>query len=668
VANANPILKLPAEAPHLLGSLKEHLQRIVLDRQQADGHWHYSLDDNVTMNAEYIFFLRWMEEDDRNLINPLAQFLLNNQLPDGSWNLYFGGSGNLNASIESYLALRLAGYSADHPNLVKAKDFILAHGGIPKARVFTKIWLALFDLYSWEGIPIIPPEIMLSPRGTPFNIYEFSYWSRTVIIPLLILFHFKKMLRLNFTIDELYLKPEDKNDLSFPEALPVDQSWFIKKKIWDWKWINWENVFGTLTQGATLYENVMPIKPLRAQALAKAKKWILKRQEKSGDWGGIVPAMMNSVMALYAMGDNKSSEPILKGLKALERLTRGKSPTIKPHDEEIKNANSATLQSCVSPVWDTGLAALALLECGMNPQSHEMQQARQWLWENRVTHRSDWAYKAKLKPNEPIAAWCFQYHNSNYPDLDDSAVVTLVLHRTGMSLDELKPALNWIFGMQNSDGGWGTFDRDNDQWILNEIPFADLKSLIDPSNPDVTGHVLETLGELGYGKTKAAQRAVRYLKRVQRDNGSWFGRWGVHTLYGTCAAVVGLRKVGEPVEAPYLQRAIHFVVNSQNADGGWGENCDCYRPHVETAVGVSTASQTAWALMALQACRQSSEDFAESIHRGLEFLKTKVSYDGLEEKEFTGTGFPMHFYLRYDGYRNYFPLIALGRLQHSLRM
>ncbi len=423
--------------------------------------------------------------------------------------------------------------------------------------------------------------------------------------------------------------------------------------------MKWDQVFYTINQGVVFYENKIPVKPLRQKALEMARKWILKRQDEAGDWGGIVPAMMNSVMALYVTGMSKSDDPVRRGMEALRRLTRGESESIRPHDHETKA--TATLQSCVSPIWDSALAALGLLECGVNPADPRLQLTKKWLWDNRITRKSDWAYKAKLKKNQDFAAWCFQYHNAFYPDLDDSTVVTLVLHRLGMTKEELKPALNWIFAMQNSDGGWGTFDRDNNQWILNEIPFADLKSLIDPSNPDVTGHVLETLGELGFGGTKEVNAAVNYLKQVQRPDGSWFGRWGVHTIYGTCAAVVGMRKVGEPISSPSLQRALQFVLGRQNPDGGWGEHCESYHPESETGRGNSTPSQTAWALMTLQAMRRHPDEFSEEFERALYFLRSRMREDGLYEKEFTGTGFPLHFYLRYDGYRNYFPLIALGR-------
>lgn len=642
----------------------QHLQSAIWQKQFEDGHWHYPLDDNMTMNAEYIFFLYWMDEETDPLVGRLAQSMLERQQEDGSWNLFGGGPGNLSTTIEVYVALRIAGYEISHPAMQRAREFILSQGGIPKSRVFTKIWLALLELFPWEGIPMIPPEIMLSPRGTPFNIYEFSYWSRTVIIPLTILFHIQRTKKTSFDLDELYVHPEDKKDLSIPEPVRVDESWIIRKKLWDLPWVKWDSFFYALNQGVILYESVMPVKPLRAKALKMAKKWILRHQDESGDWGGIVPAMMNSVMALYALGHSKDEAPLAKGMQALKRLTRGESKSIRPHDYDLNEG--ATLQSCVSPIWDSALAALGLLESGVSPTDPRLQKTKEWLWQNRITRRSDWAFKAKLKAHEEIAAWCFQYHNAHFPDLDDSTVATLVLHRLGMTKEELRPAIRWLFCMQNSDGGWGTFDRDNNQWILNEIPFADLKSLIDPSNPDVTGHVLETLGELGLAQTKEVKMAVQYLKQVQRPDGSWFGRWGVHTIYGTCAAVVGMRKVGESTESPAIQRAIQFMLSRQNPDGGWGESCDCYHPESETGRGKSTPSQTAWALMALEACQTEQEDFAEVIQRAVWFLRSRIQRDGLLEPEFTGTGFPLHFYLRYDGYRNYFPLIALGRLQKQI--
>ncbi|MBN8555034.1 MAG: squalene--hopene cyclase [Deltaproteobacteria bacterium] len=652
-------VNLSAHPEHL--KLMEHLQQLLWHRQEADGHWHFGLDDNITMNAEYILFYRWLNIKDEIFVKRLANHILNTQNPDGSWGIYFGGPGNLSASVEAYFALKAAGFSASDSRMLQAKDFITSQGGIPASRVFTKIWLALFGLFPWEGVPVIPPEILLAPRGMPFNIYEFSYWSRATIIPLTILFHLQKMRRVSFNLDELYAKPEDKLNIAFSAPPPVDDSWILKSKKWDFEWINWEQVFVGLNKGVTVYESKIPIKPLRAYCLQRAKHWILDHQEERGDWGGIQPPMMNSIMALHAMGMKLDEEPIQKGFAALKRFTRGVSESIRSHRHE--NADVAVLQSCVSPIWDTALGALALLEGGADPKDPRLQKTKKFLWDHRIQRKSDWAVKAKLKRGKPFAAWCFQYDNSHYPDVDDSAVVALVLNKLGMSARELEPAIHWIQAMQNTDGGWGTFDRDNNQAILNRIPFADLKSLIDPSNPDVTGHVLETFGELGLSHSPHVKKAIRFLNQVQKPDGSWFGRWGVNFIYGTTAAIVGLRKVGESENSPMIKRALKFLLSKQNADGGWGETCASYNLNAVHGEGASTPSQTAWALMSLAACRNHSEDFASEISRAIDFLNSRRANDGLSEQEFTGTGFPQHFYLRYDGYRNYFPLIALSRLK-----
>ncbi len=658
------------EKPSLISTLTQDVQGlldfigpVVSNRQEQDGHWHYSLDDNMTMNAEFIMFHHWLGLKNEVLIRKLSHSMLKRQNPEGSWSIYSDGPGNLSTTLEVYFALRLAGYASSHEALVRARDFILKEGGVPKARVFTKIWLALFELYPWTGIPMIPPEILLAPRQIPFNIYEFSYWSRVTIIPLTILFHLQKTKAVDFTLDELYLHPADKQKTELIPPPPADESWFIPNTKWDISWVNWEQVFIALNRGVSIYESKIAIKPLRRFCVQKAKNWILKHQEESGDWGGIQPPMLNNIMALHALGMSLDSEPIQKGLQALYRFTRGVSDSIRAHAHE--DHSEAVLQSCVSPVWDTALAVLGLLEAGEDPQSKSLQHAKEWLWDQRIRKKGDWALKARLRRNQPFAAWAFQYSNSHYPDVDDSSVVTLVLHRLGMSLKELQPAIHWLFAMQCTDGGWGTFDRDNNQVILNRIPFADLKSLIDPSNPDVTGHVLETLGELGMGQSPQVKSAIRYLKLTQRSDGAWFGRWGVNLLYGTTAAVVGLRKVGESTQAPYIQRAIKFVLSRQNDDGGWGESCASYHLTPPTAAPVSTPSQTAWALMALEACMDPENSYEGEIRRGLEFLKSRRAEDGFYEKEFTGTGFPQHFYLRYDGYRNFWPLIALGRLKQK---
>jgi len=568
------------------------------------------------------------------------------------------------------MALLVAGASKDDPALEKARSFILKNGGIAKSRVFTKIWLALFGLYPWSGVPMIPPEIMLAPRQIPFNLYEFSYWSRVTIVPLTILFHLQRSQSLTFDVDELYLHPSDKQKAEIVPPAPIDESWIVPNTRWNLPFVNWEQIFVAINRGVSIYESKVPVKPLRQFAVARAKEWILSHQEESGDWGGIQPPMLNNIMALYALGMPLENPVIQKGLEALKRFTRGASKTIRPHAHE--KSDEATLQSCVSPVWDTVLSALALIESGVSPEDSRLKTAKDWIWSQRIRRRSDWARKANLKSGVATAAWCFQYYNSHYPDLDDTALATLALHKLGMSKKELQPAIQWILAMQGSDGGFGTFDRDSNQIILNRIPFADLKSLIDPSNPDVTGHVLETLGELGYAyQSKPVKAALRYLRLTQRPDGSWFGRWGVNLIYGTSAALVGMRKVGEPLSSPCVERGIRFLLNRQNADGGWGESCDSYSMNNSAqsssdVAAPSTPSQTAWALMALQACWEDSPEIMSAISRGIQFLNDRKATDGLTESEFTGTGFPQHFYLRYDGYRIYFPLIALGRIRSSI--
>ncbi len=644
------------------GDLAFHLQNVLWNLQQKDGHWHFALDDNITMNAEFILFHRWLDLNDEELIKRLALGILDRQQADGSWNIYYEGPGNLSASVEAYFALRISGYSANDPALVKARDFILSQGGIPSARVFTKIWLALFNLFPWEGIPVIPPEILLAPRGLPFHILEFSYWSRVTIIPLTILFHLQRVKEVQFVLDELYLHPSDKNKIEIQPPPESDESWILRNSRLDKGWLNWEQVFIAMSHGVSLYESKIPIKPLRAFCVEKARRWILDHQEAGGGWGGIQPPMLNSIMALHALGMDLSEEPIQRGLKALYSFTRGVSESI-PTLKESEKSQIAILQSCNSPLWDTALSALGMIEAGVDAKDARLQKTRQFLWNKRIQTKGDWAAKSKLKRGRPFAAWCFQYENTQYPDIDDTAIVTYVLNKLGMTNKELEPATHWIFSMQNSDGGWGTFDRDNNQTILNRIPFADLKSLIDPSNPDVTGHVLETLASLGLHHTVAAKRAIRYLKLTQRPDGAWFGRWGVNLLYGTSAAVIGLARCGEPLMAPYLQRSLKFFLNRQNDDGGWGESCDSYAVGRAPTKDPSTPSQTAWALLALAEFRDQTDEVADAIDRGIAFLKSRKTSDGLKENEFTGTGFPQHFYLRYDGYRVYFPLIALGRLK-----
>jgi squalene-hopene/tetraprenyl-beta-curcumene cyclase len=391
-----------------------------------------------------------------------------------------------------------------------------------------------------------------------------------------------------------------------------------------------------------------PVRPLRARAMRNIEQWIFDHQDPSGDWGGIQPAMLNSVLALAARGYSLSDEPIRKGLEALERFT-------------IENKDELTLQSCISPIWDTALTALALIYSGMEKDQPCLEKSCEWLASKQIFQKGDWSIK---RPELEPGGWAFEFENNWYPDVDDTAVVLLLLNkyadRDYIDAKNLKKGLDWVIGMRGKDGGWGAFDVNNNINILNQLPFGDLEAMIDPSTPDLTGRVLELLGSLGYGTDDAmVRKAIQFIRRNQETDGSWWGRWGVNYIYGTSIVLSGLDSVGEDMSQPYIKKAVNWLKANQNPDGGWGEGCESYREPAMKCRGESTASQTSWALLALIAA---GEVTSKEVINGIKYLLKTQRVDGRwEEKWFTGTGFPKYFFIRYHNYRNCFPLMAFGK-------
>ncbi|MCB0308801.1 MAG: squalene--hopene cyclase [Bdellovibrionales bacterium] len=612
-----------------LKNAKDH----ILSLQTEHGYWEGRVYDNVTITAEYIMMLRFLGILDSSTRQRALATILDMQMENGGWSIYHEGPVEHSATVEAYFALKLCGLQEDHPALLKAKKLILKQGGIETTRVFTKIHLALFGEYPWGKIPVISPELMLLPRKAPIHIYEFSSWSRAVIIPLLIIFHKKPVVKIpeHESISEL--------ETSFrPKKLPETSGPF-------------EQAFELIQMVLSTYEK-SPVKPFRSTALALAERWIIEHQDPSGNWGGIYPAMANSIVALHLRGYLLSDPIIQRGLEMLRTFAED-------------TPESFRMQSTVSPVWDTGIAVFALQEAGLPPSEPSMQKAVNWLLEKQILHvRGDWRFKArKIRPG----GWPFEHENDHYPDIDDSALAILALlphEKQGTSIkltESIDRGIEWILGMQGNDGGWGAFDRDNNREILNQIPFADLKSLLDPSTPDVTGHVLEALGVAGFDlSSKPIQSALKFVMKSQKKDGSWFGRWGVNYIYGTSAILSGLAAIGENMNKAYVQKSIKWLLSVQNSDGGFGESCASYDENKFVKMH-STASQTAWALIGLLAC-PSVDPLHPAIKEGVRFLvEGQTKEGGWIEPEWTGTGFPKHFYLRYDYYRLYFPLLALGR-------
>ncbi len=614
-------------------------QNFFLSRQYSEGFWWAELESNVTITSEVVLLHKIWGTDNARPLNKAEVYLRSQQRYYGSWELFFGDGGDLSTSVEAYMALRLLGVCADDPCLVKAKQFILQKGGISKSRIFTKFHLAIIGCYDWRGVPSIPPWIMLFPDNFPFTIYEMSSWARSSTVPLLIVFDKKSVFPIDnpINLDELYSEGRENVQWELPSSG------------------DWTDVFLWLDKGFKLAEDLNLV-PFREASLAEAEKWILERQEVSGDWGGIIPAMLNSLLALRSLGYSVHDPIVQRGLKAVDNFA-------------IETETEYGIQPCVSPVWDTAWSLRALVESGFAPDHPALVRGGEWLLSKQILDYGDWAVKNKQgKPG----GWAFEFDNRFYPDLDDSAVVVMALQGLKLSDESLKHAAmtrcgEWMATMQCKDGGWGAFDVDNHQNWLNALPYADLKAMIDPNTADVTSRVLEMLGscEVSMDKNRI-QRAIAYLLNEQEADGSWFGRWGVNYIYGTSGSISALAAINPTTYSNNIKRGAQWLLSCQNADGGWGETARSYNDPALKGKGVSTPSQTAWAIIGLLAATEVMGNSLENaIAKGINYLIITQQADGSwDESEFTGTGFPCHFYLKYHMYQQYFPLIALCGFLH----
>jgi len=600
--------------------------------QYPEGYWWAELESNVTITSEYVMLARLLGISIADKKSGIVKYLLKQQNENGSWGLYHGDAGELSTSIEAYFALKLLGENPESAPLANARTFILQRGGIEASRVFTKIWLAQFGQYGWDKVPSMPVELVLLPPELYFNIYEFSSWARGTAVPLSIVLCLRPKYRLpdSLRIRELYAPLYDKKLDS-----RINKLFFVFDRI------------------AKVLER-RPIRKLRRRAIKAAATWIVDHQEESGDWGGIQPPMVYSLLALHYLGFPLSHEVMKKGLKAIE-------------DFCIDDEDGLRMQSCISPVWDTALTALALIEAGVSPEHPALEKAAKWLISQQILTCGDWQFKNACRPG----GWAFEFSNSRYPDVDDTAVVLNALHRfSPQRCDGLQSCqfrgIQWVLSMQSSNGGWAAFDRDNGMDILNRIPFADTEAMVDPPTADVTGRVLEVIGLYGCDRSHpAAKRGISFLKSLQEKDGSWWGRWGVNYIYGTWSVLRGLSSIGEDLKSTAFRAAIHWLKDHQNPDGGWGETCDSYKWPELSGQGPSTASQTAWAIMGLLA---GGEEKSAEVSKGIQYLLRNQKPDGTwDEIYFTGTGFPKHFFIRYHNYRNCFPLMALGQYAKKLR-
>jgi squalene-hopene/tetraprenyl-beta-curcumene cyclase len=703
----------PAEAARLtLKRARDHL----IGLQHEAGWWQGELETNVTMDAEDLMLREFLGIRSVVQTAEAARWIRSKQRADSTWANFHDGPGNLSTSVEAYVALRLAGDSPDAPHMAAAADWIRGEGGIEATRVFTRIWLALFGQWSWDELPVIPPELIYLPAWFPLNIYDWGCWARQTIVPLAIVGSMRPVRPLPFGLDEL------RTGVRSPGA----------------KHDPWAVVFNGLDKALHVYENKAlgarrrrsintnpnptsktarigrrrggPASVVRRAALRRCAEWIIARQERDGCWGGIQPPWVYSLIALHLLGYGLDHPIIKRGLAGLDRFTI---------TEDSPAGRIRRLEACQSPVWDTVLAMVALGDAGTPPDDPAMTKAAEWVLGEEIPGPGDWQVR---RPRlEPGGGWSFEFDNDGYPDTDDTAEVVLALRRcwparqtsrdsaaldqsavrpsgaalldpsavrpSGAALldqsavrpsdspppdqaeradDAVRRAIRWLIGMQCKDGGWGAFDADNSHQIVTKLPFCDFGAVIDPPSADVTAHIVEALAAEGMAGCPAARRGVAWLLKAQESDGSWFGRWGANYVYGTGAVLPALIAAGVRPGKPCILRAVDWLEAHQNPDGGWGEDMRSYDDPGLAGRGESTASQTAWALLALLAVEGTHAASSVAIERGIGWLTASQHADGTwDEPQYTGTGFPGDFYINYHLYRLVFPVSALGRYLRS---
>jgi len=618
----------------------QEAMRALLAAQQVDGHWVFELEADATIPAEYVLLRHYRAEPvDAEIERKIAVYLRRIQGEHGGWPLFHRGAFDMSASVKAYFALKMIGDSVDAPHMRRAREAMLQRGGAVHSNVFTRVMLALFGILRWESVPEMPVEIMLLPRWFPFHLTKISYWGRTVIVPLLVLQSLRPRAKnpRGVTIDELFVEPPQTIG---PAAKAPHQRWA------------WFLLFRALAAVLRPAVKFFP-KCLRQRAIDRAVAFVRERLNGEDGLGAIFPAMANSVMMFDLLGD-PANAAIARA--AVEKLL-------------VINEHEAYCQPCVSPVWDTALACHALLDIGGKDAYASACRGLDWLLPLQVLDVvGDWAAR---KPQVAPGGWAFQYANPHYPDLDDTAVVVMAMDRArragagGRYDTAIARGAEWVKGLQSRNGGWAAFDVDNTNDYLNNIPFADHGALIDPPTDDVTARVVSMLAQLGERRddSEALSRGVDYLLRTQTKDGSWYGRWGMNYIYGTWSVLCALNACGIDHGAPAIRKAVDWLVAIQNADGGWGEDGASYRlDYRGHEPAASTASQTAWALLGLMACGGVDHP---AVARGVRYLTQTQGADGFWDEEcFTATGFPRVFYLRYHGYRKFFPLWALARYRN----
>jgi len=592
----------------------------LLDHQDPGGWWVGELETNVTMTAEHVLLLRFLGLDTGPIREGAIRHVLGAQRGDGSWGLFYEAPADLSTTIEAYAALKVLGVDPGSPPMRKALSVIRGLGGVARARVFTKIWLALFGQYPWAGVPTVPPEITFLPPYVPFNLYDFACWARGTIAPLTIVLSRRPVRALGVDLSEVVLEGTEGRLARVPGGGP----------------------FWWLDQLLKLYER-WPWKPGRTAARGRLMQWVVDRQEADGSWGGIQPPWVYSLIALDLEGMGGNHPAMRKGLEGMRRFS-------------LEDASGWRFQACMSPVWDAAWALRALAAAGIRREHPAVRRAVRWILDEQISVPGDWCVRCA---GVPCGGWAFEFDNDLYPDIDDTAVVVVGLLESGAgdeARDAVERARRWVVAMRSRNGAWGAFDRDNTREVIKKLPFCDFGAVLDPPSEDVTAHVLEMLGALGSGeRDPVVAGGLEYLRRTQTGSGSWFGRWGVNHIYGTWCVVSALTalRAGRPM----VERAVAWMLAVQNPDGGWGETCYSYTDASFAGLGRSTPSQTAWAVQSLQLA---GHDRHAACQQGLAFLRSSQINGTWDEPEYTGTGFPRDFYINYHLYRHLFPMLALA--------
>jgi squalene-hopene/tetraprenyl-beta-curcumene cyclase len=615
--------------------VEKALERAVewlIGEQCSEGYWKAELEGDTILESEYIILMRFLGNADECKLQKAAAYLREKQMDNGGWPCYPGGPVDASVSVEAYFALKLTGSHPDEPYMVRAREAIQSVGGVPAVNSYTKFYLAMLGQIPWHDTPAVPPEINLLPTWFYFNIYEISSWSRTFVVPLSIIWAQKPVVEVaqHQGIGELLSDVIQRDNVRLKMRRP---------------WFSWCNFFVGVDSIIKSVEKIR-FTPLRRMAVRRAEEWMVQHLDHSAGFGAIFPPMVYALIALRVLGYADDSPEVREAREELEAL-------------EIEEEDTLRLEPCTSPVWDTAIAVNALNQAGVAADSTSLLDAARWLVSKEVTIRGDWSIK---RPDLEVGGWYFEFLNEFYPDIDDTAMVLMALDKCADvpgKQESMQRGLNWLLGMQSSDGGWASFDVDNSREIFNHIPFADHNAMLDPPTADITARILEMLSYFDYTlQDDCVQRAVEFMEREQEDDGSWYGRWGVNYIYGTWQGIRGLTRIGIDTADPMIVDAARWLLSVQNEDGGWGESCESYGTACLKGRGRSTASQTAWALMGLMCAGHTN---SEALKKGFEYLTRTQSEDGTwDEEPFTGTGFPRVFYIKYHLYRHSFPTMALG--------